>query len=722
MTHRIRALAFLALVLVACREPSLISTPVALPLVQPQTLVFDPLFPGKSAARKLEIINTGRAIRHLAWPSPAAPFRLRDAPVELPTGQSFATVEFSPSEPGNFEITLEVTVETEASVTVTLKGTGKPIPECPTAVACQETFFDLETEACVERVLSDGTACDPHNACVLDAFCQQGVCAGTPRVCDDGNACTVDVCSPLDGCKSVPAPPCPGDGVCQVGWCDPSGGCRMRTAPDGTLCDPAAVTCDAAMVCIAGSCVQRDPPDGFVCKPASPCQPEGRCRGSTCVQPPVTPLQPQWSFDTESLGDSAPFLHDLLMDEEGEISLNGWFEQSVLRATSPSPVLASHRSRRCMIWDSRLVCADYRVTGRDGNVALLDRVTGEVRWVFDLAAARPDFAEKTATLFMGRLSALSSDRLAALFEGYPKGANGSTQCRVYFMVILDSAGTMVAARQLSDPYLDQCNHPHPYGFSADTLGNFYMSFSPSVTLGAPLQPGAPTLLMAFNRQGGLRWQRHVDFVGGELVIAEGLIFPERANTVFATRTGLPVATTPTIGRAVASGTYAILAPPVGEVSLPRRMSAVRLGTLTPGWTFEPPSPTDYFLSGELRLLRWRPKATEPGNRVVVTFANLSGTRSLLAVEADRGSMLWACPVEGTYRGDPQLFEIQSGRLAMMEGAQTCGQCDPPYANSTAAFHVFQVPGLVWTPVPWPGTFAGPSHAGFEGVLFDDLSR
>ena len=67
-------------------------------------------------------------------------------------------------------------------------------------------------------------------------------------------------------------------------------------------------------------------------------------------------------------------------------------------------------------------------------------------------------------------------------------------------------------------------------------------------------------------------------------------------------------------------------------------------------------------------------------------------------------------------GDPDLFELVPGKLGLMSGAQFCGQCDPPYAHSNAAFSVLDVPTLTPTEAPWPGTFAGPAHDGHEKAL------
>jgi hypothetical protein len=50
---------------------------------------------------------------------------------------------------------------------------------------------------------------------------------------------------------------------------------------------------------------------------------------------------------------------------------------------------------------------------------------------------------------------------------------------------------------------------------------------------------------------------------------------------------------------------------------------------------------------------------------------------------------------------------------LMEGASTCGECDPPFAYSRARFLRFSMPGLLPANEPWPGTFGGPGHGHHE---------
>ncbi|HVE84836.1 MAG TPA: tenascin-X, partial [Myxococcales bacterium] len=496
--------ALAAAVTAGCHEEG---TSTALRPIQvlPASLDFGELYPGLQATRTFEIRNPGRSDQLLRFQPLAPPFFVIDLPERALAGPTQVAVVFSPTAAGDVEGTLTVQGELGGPQVIHLAGKGRPIPPCPIAVTCTEETFDVVQERCVRRTLSDGTSCDPHNACVTGAACRQGVCRGAPVTCADGDACTLDVCNPLDGCHFLPAPPCPGDGRCQQGRCDSRLGCVLDQAPDGTVCelDP---TCDAARVCIAGDCVVRDPPDGFVCKKATPCQGEGRCQGSTCVTPPASALLPNWTFDALATPDATPELHDFIMEPDGRMTLSGWFATPRFRANSSGARSPPGYSRRCILWNDRVVCLDYpwrfdhpdgTVDFHQGTVAMLELDTADTLWLFDLPAARPDFVALTEgadTLFLARVAVLASDRFAILFEGYPLGTNNRQNpaaCRNYFLVLLDARGHMVSAQQLQDAFLTRCDHPHPYGFSSGSDGNLYIHFAPSMPGGAPLTPLAP---------------------------------------------------------------------------------------------------------------------------------------------------------------------------------------------------------------------------------------
>ncbi|HEX8435837.1 MAG TPA: tenascin-X, partial [Archangium sp.] len=352
----------------ACRDekPPLVGSSGQVRFSQ-EVMAFPATYVGVSREGDLRVGNAGRAPVRVTWGSVPAPFGVEGLPEEVEaSGESTVRVRFTPPAAGTYEATLVGTEEGGRTVTLRLTGEGKQPPPCPTPVTCHRFTFDEVKEECVEEVLADGTACDPGNACVLDAVCQAGRCKGRERLCDDGNACTTDVCGPLDGCQSVPAPPCPGDGACQEGWCDPGKGCQLRPAANGTFCGEAR-GCDLADVCVEGACLKRNPPDGFVCAPASPCQGEGKCRGSTCERPQAMTLLPDWTYDARAENKE---LHDVLVGPQGDVTLAGFFARPVLGATEASAVESQVTGRRCMLWNERLLCMDLP---QQGKVSLMER-------------------------------------------------------------------------------------------------------------------------------------------------------------------------------------------------------------------------------------------------------------------------------------------------------------------------------------------------------------
>jgi hypothetical protein len=699
-------IAWLGLALASCRDPSLIGARSDVQLT-PSPLELPAVYPGQVSQAEVALQNAGTRTLKLRLAPLLPPFFSDALPTEAPPGEVRFIVRFQQDVPGSYSQVLAGEDELGRSLTTTLQVEVKTIPSCPTPVACQEVHFDVNEARCIESAIADGTGCEAHNACLLDAHCQAGRCLGTAVTCDDGNACTLDVCNAVTGCETVPAAPCPGDGKCQLGVCDPQTGCGLKPANDGTVCG-STLTCDAADVCIGGSCVVRDPPDNFVCAAASPCQGEGRCQGSTCVQAAATTLKASWTADATTLptGGVVPELHDFTVEDTGELSVHGFFARPVFRPNTATPLLGTTTARRCQQWNRRIVCADYPLEEDTGKVSVIDPATGVTVWTYDVTTSRPDFVTATAPgrLFMARMAALGSDRLAALFEGYPAGTPADTQCRVYFLVLLDASGTMLSAARLQDPFLDVCNHPHPFGFTADLSGNLYVAFSGSNIASAPLEAQAPTLLMAFGRDGLFRWKRQEAYAGGEVSVARGLLFVERGDAAHSTANGerrYPVFA----GRAVITAQALIPAPtqtPQALRGLDPASGAERWNTAVPfGLTFA---------SDVLRLAEVKARPELPHEPAVLSFVEGSGTRFLWATRARDGASLWMCPLEYASRGPPVLFEVTRNQVSLMDGTTTCGKCDPPFAHSQAEFTVLPLPGVEPSTVsPWPGTLGGPGH-------------
>ena len=693
-----RWLFFFALILLsACRGPGLQDVSSTLQLSP--VLDFGATFPGEPRTLTVRLRNAGPAVP-VRWVTPAAPFVViaEALPTEAASGDVELTVRFEPTAAGRFTGTLAVEADGRGKSQTTLLGEARTLPACPTGPACSPTAFDPVLGACVEQLLPDGTSCEGASVCLSSATCLAGRCVGAEKNCDDSNACTLDTCNAVVGCEHLPAPPCPGDGKCQVGVCDKAAGCVTQSADDGTSCGPVQ-TCDAADVCISGSCVVRDPPDGYVCAPASPCQGEGLCVANVCARPPAATLAPTWSYDAltadAGVGKRPPPVHDLLLEPEGAVSLAGPFAAiPQLRRNTPQAKEPAHgMASRCLLWNGKLVCSKP-----NDAVSGIDVGTGVSLWTFNLRTARPDF--KVSNLFVARMAVQSSDRLAVLWEAYP----GKPDCRAYYLSILDASGKLVSAQQLLDPALVPCNHPHAYGFAADALGDLFIAFAPTVK-NPPLISGAPTTTLSFTRDGVFRWRLNdVALKGGELAIARGLLYPENGSSAVLTATGQVAFTiAEKLGRAVVTQQRLVLSPTAGAT----RLTGYEAGTSTLRWVHTLAA-GQAFGSDQLRLASW---ATRSGPQTIaLTFTRQNGRTWLHGVVARDGSAAFTCELAKTGRTEPQLFEIADGSLALMDGADGCGRCEPAYADKSGAFHTYLVPTLS-RPLfePWVGTYGGPGH-------------
>jgi hypothetical protein len=313
--------------------------------------------------------------------------------------------------------------------------------------------------------------------------------------------------------------------------------------------------------------------------------------------------------------------------------------------------------------------------------------------------------------------------MAALFEGYPAGTPAGTLCRNYFLVILDTGGNMVSAQQVNDPFLEVCNHPHPFGVVSDASGRLFISFSPSngtSPAGPPLQAESPTLLMAFDHDGTPLWKVQDPMTGGELSSALGYIYPERGSQAFAVQTGaalpLPASGAGVFGRPVATTDRLATSPPWDPSApmLSTTLYGYRADALGLAWTYGLPV-GDYFLSDQIRLADFRAHPNDAASNAILAFAQRSGQLSLMAVDAESGTELWTCPVGYSASAGPQLFEVSTSGLGSMEGAETCGGCDPPFATSHGFFRTLTVPGIEPSSAPWPGAFGGPGHPHHEAL-------
>jgi hypothetical protein len=319
---------------------------------------------------------------------------------------------------------------------------------------------------------------------------------------------------------------------------------------------------------------------------------------------------------------------------------------------------------------------------------------------------------------MARLAVMAPDRLAALFEAYPEDQEGNTKCRLYFLVVLDAKGGLVSAAHLTDPLLSECNHPHPFGLASDVVGDLYVTFSPTVNGGAPLQPGSPTLVLAYSSDGLERWRRTLSIGGGELATVRGLLLPERATMALRTKDGSEIGTVPELGRAVATREVMVPSPvgttvnPDAGVASSTQLSGYTVPGLTSAWTYHLPEGQS-FASKELRLAETLPGGNEGIETLVLSFVADGLTPTLLGVRTKDGSEAFRCALSYTPRSIPQLFELGPESFVMMDGANTCGECDPPFAYSRARFQRYPLDGLQPAEAPWLGTFGGPGHGHHE---------
>ncbi len=673
---------------------------------------------GLTLSTTVTVQNRGRSPLSVTWEVPEG-FTVEGLTSPLPSGETDLTVTATRTAPGMSRGTLKAKAERSSS-SIELTFLALAHPACNPATSCSSWAFDIHEGECVETVEPDGTQCDPKSQCVLEATCQAGQCVGAARECDDGDACTLNTCNALTGCEFPPAPPCPGDGACGVGVCDPAVGCTFEPAVDGTICGD--VACNAAQVCIAGNCVVRDPPDGFVCKEASPCQGAGTCQNDTCVVPPPTTLSADWNYNVapDPVLGAREKLHDYVLDADGRMAMTGFMQRLVVNAGTPAVKrLENTAARRCVLWNRRVTCADlweYDIPGGlvNGTVAPLD-AEGRPLWRFRLQAHRPAYVQETDTLFLARLVVMGPDRLAAIYEAYPRNSPNGTNCRMYYLAVLDAAGGLVSSSRIQDPFLTMCNHPHPYGAAADIAGNLYISFSPSSEGSAPLYAQSPSLLLSYDRNGTLRWKRTDVHPGGELAVVGNLLWSEGSTTPLNTATGVAIPAVgglrEQVGRAVVTIDRYVSSPWfsfAGATELHGyKHSSER------AWTYSLTDPGDTFLTRELRLASWHPRAQAQRREAVLAFARLGGQQSLLAVDPSQGKELWRCAVDAPISTLPQLFDVAQDRLVMMADAEFGGDGDPPYANSHATFWRFPLTGVGHSRSPWPGTWGGPARDHLE---------
>ncbi|MBW1810093.1 MAG: hypothetical protein JRJ87_17990, partial [Deltaproteobacteria bacterium] len=152
--------------------------------------------------------------------------------------------------------------------------------DCSTNLACQ--IGSCQTGVgCVLNPVADGTTCDNQDVCDGPDQCLGGQCQsiGPAIDCTDADPCTTDLCDPLTGCLSPPAPD--GTSCTNHDPCDGEETCRSGVCTNGAPLD-----CDDQNSCTIDSCVpalrcKHEPfPDGDNCGRCGQCL-DGVCDGDT---------------------------------------------------------------------------------------------------------------------------------------------------------------------------------------------------------------------------------------------------------------------------------------------------------------------------------------------------------------------------------------------------------------------------------------------------------
>jgi hypothetical protein len=181
--------------------------------------------------------------------------------------------------------------------------------DCPTSdVPCTRYACALGG-SCQLVTLADGTSCDDGHACTIHDTCEQGKCAGAPRLCPAQDTCNVGSCDEkTDACIIVPAgpgtvcddgDPCTGDGACLAGacqkgpdacallatdctdaMCQPGVGCMTQNKLDGTFCGQSS--CSNGQ-CAAGHCAIQAINEGMTCDDGQFCTIGDSCRMGHCI-------------------------------------------------------------------------------------------------------------------------------------------------------------------------------------------------------------------------------------------------------------------------------------------------------------------------------------------------------------------------------------------------------------------------------------------------------
>ncbi len=707
MLSRAQAVLFMALLSgCTCRDPNL--EPIATFIrVEPQQLDFGRLVIGQAGFQTVDVVNSGKTSVEGTWALEGAGFSSDDGtPSRAAVGSTLMGIRCAPQSVGVFDGTLTITLAGFQPIVVPLACEGVAVPECLASGPCRTSSWDLAAGRCVELDQVDGLSCEARDVCLLGATCHSGRCEGTRRDCADADPCTADTCHPARGCEHSGPIACPGEGACRVGRCNPRVGCELVDAVDGVPCGQLR-TCTAADVCIAGACVRRDPPDGFQCTASGPCGDAGYCVNDVCEPTPQSVLQPTWSLGgLQPDGGSPPEAwSDLFANRDGDLTVSSYFYSPTrMQANRATPINLASSSRRCIDWLGWVVCGDMPV------LTAIDASTGRLVWTYSgVPQDLPQFAPP-AEYFLARLAVLSENELLAMFESRTLSSGIDSRCRYFGMVVLNRQGQPLRSLYLNDPIFSVCDHPHSYGVAVDAQSNIYLAFTPS---GAdnPATSLTGTMLFSFTPSLQLRWRRYdLNLIGGELSVADGLLFQERSPEVRQTQSGNVVATLPgPFGLGVVGDSTA-----VSSQAGSHFLNTFSTASSLPRWQRS--------LTGELGLTpltiatwssAWGPR------EVALAFTSDGVQVRIEATELLTGAAAFSCPV--ALPALPAMTAMTPGGLGVMVGTSPigvgwprCDDCDPKYARTRSTFGWIPLPGLTPSAAPWSGAWGNEGHSHREG--------
>lgn len=711
MTRPLFGLLLVAATGCTCRAPELQSVK-GLIRVQPEQVDFGRIVLGGAGSSLITLTNTGKVALEGEWALTGEGFRIADGfPARAEVGDTRFVVSCAPEHAGVFDGAVTITFAGYQPLVIPLACEAVPAPECVPSGPCRTSSWDVAASRCVEVALDDGRDCTVNDVCLVNPSCHAGRCEGTLRDCNDGDPCTADVCDPARGCQHPGPIACPGAGPCRVGRCVAGSGCELVDAPDGIPCGQKR-SCVEAEVCIAGQCETRTPPDGFKCAVGGVCGGDGRCESQVCVLTAPPPLRPTWTLgDPQPDGGPPELWSDLIADREGRLHLSSYFMSPPrLDAMSAAPVNLTQLARRCVMWLGWLVCGDLPGLATS-PVSAIDPATGTIVWTFTGAQQQiAEFNGPRVEFFTARLAVMNEQELLVLYESRTMTQEGrDPRCRVFGMIVLDRAGQALRSRFISDPIFGgTCNHQHSYGVAVDAQSNLYLAFTPSST-DNPATTMLGTTIFSFSPTLQPLWRVHdPNLMGGELAVADGLLFQEWTSQVRSTATGAAVADFGARfgGGVIGEGLALQLDPPVRTVE-----ARATSGTHAVAW--------QYLLTGiperqPLVTARW---ASPWGPReVAVAITNDRGEILLEAIELQTGATAFACPIDV---GEvPISAAVTDGGLGLMFGvtpaADACANCDPRYARTRNRFAFVPLPTLSPSDAPWSATWGNEGHTHHEG--------